>query len=340
MNEGALSSRLGLVGRPALAEELMVLRDIELVRLTGCAAALHAPFDRSLARARERRPAARGSPSRAKSRRTTSPSTRAIARRPTTPSSKCTRRCAVARDVDALARALASGEIDAVATDHAPARQSNSRTCPSTKRPPGCSISSTPRRSPTRRSARAPSAHTFFSAHESRSRRASPSCAREDEHPGHSAHGGAMRPARTPTSSSLIPRARWTRAREHLASRATQHPLRRPGDDAAGSRPRRAGCSRRARGSVGVSRPRALLVLADGDDLRGLRRRVPAPVGGHDGRVRLQHLAQRLPRGHHRPELRRPDHRLHLSPHWQLRRDALGRRGACVPGARASSCAN
>ncbi len=36
MNEGALSSRLGLVGRPAVAEELMVLRDLELVRLTGC----------------------------------------------------------------------------------------------------------------------------------------------------------------------------------------------------------------------------------------------------------------------------------------------------------------
>ncbi len=36
MNEGALSSRLGLIGRPALSEELMVVRDIELVRLTGC----------------------------------------------------------------------------------------------------------------------------------------------------------------------------------------------------------------------------------------------------------------------------------------------------------------
>jgi dihydroorotase len=35
MNEGVVSSRLGLVGRPALAEELMVMRDIELVRLTG-----------------------------------------------------------------------------------------------------------------------------------------------------------------------------------------------------------------------------------------------------------------------------------------------------------------
>jgi dihydroorotase len=39
MNEGALSGRLGLVGRPALAEEIMVQRDIELVRLTG--GALH-----------------------------------------------------------------------------------------------------------------------------------------------------------------------------------------------------------------------------------------------------------------------------------------------------------
>lgn len=35
MNEGEVSSRLGLVGRPALAEELMVMRDIALVRLTG-----------------------------------------------------------------------------------------------------------------------------------------------------------------------------------------------------------------------------------------------------------------------------------------------------------------
>ena len=35
MNEGVLSGRLGLTGRPALAEELMVMRDIELVRATG-----------------------------------------------------------------------------------------------------------------------------------------------------------------------------------------------------------------------------------------------------------------------------------------------------------------
>ena len=36
MHEGSCCSRLGLPGWPALAEELMVFRDIELVRLTGC----------------------------------------------------------------------------------------------------------------------------------------------------------------------------------------------------------------------------------------------------------------------------------------------------------------
>ena len=50
MNEGAVSSRLGLVGRPALAEELMVGRDIELVRLTGGSVHfLHLSTARSLA---------------------------------------------------------------------------------------------------------------------------------------------------------------------------------------------------------------------------------------------------------------------------------------------------
>ena len=50
MNEGALSSRLGLAGRPALAEELMVMRDLELVRLTGCPLHfLHLSTARSLA---------------------------------------------------------------------------------------------------------------------------------------------------------------------------------------------------------------------------------------------------------------------------------------------------
>ncbi|MEO6135157.1 MAG: dihydroorotase, partial [Ginsengibacter sp.] len=35
MNEGEVSTRLGLPGKPALAEELMIARDIELARYTG-----------------------------------------------------------------------------------------------------------------------------------------------------------------------------------------------------------------------------------------------------------------------------------------------------------------
>ena len=35
MNEGELSSLLGLPGRPAVSEEVMVLRDLALARLTG-----------------------------------------------------------------------------------------------------------------------------------------------------------------------------------------------------------------------------------------------------------------------------------------------------------------
>jgi len=35
MHEGEWSSRLGIAGQPAEAEELMVMRDIALARLTG-----------------------------------------------------------------------------------------------------------------------------------------------------------------------------------------------------------------------------------------------------------------------------------------------------------------
>ncbi len=36
VNEGVVSTRLGLLGWPAIAEEIQILRDIELSRLTGC----------------------------------------------------------------------------------------------------------------------------------------------------------------------------------------------------------------------------------------------------------------------------------------------------------------
>ena len=70
----------------------------------------------------------------------------------------------------------------------------------------------------------------------------------------------------------------------------------------------------------------ALLVLADGTDVRGRgHRRRPAGRRRHR-RGRVQHRAVRLPGGHHRPVLRRADHHLHLPAHRQLRRDPGRRR--------------
>jgi dihydroorotase len=118
MNEGALSGRLGLVGRPALAEELMVLRDIELVRLTGSPLHfLHLSTRRSLEMVLHARD--EGLPV----------SFEVAPHHFTLDESACANYDPVfkvhpplraASDVDALRDALRRGVIDAVATDHAP----------------------------------------------------------------------------------------------------------------------------------------------------------------------------------------------------------------------------
>jgi hypothetical protein len=59
-------------------------------------------------------------------------------------------------------------------------------------------------------------------------------------------------------------------------------------------------------------------VLADGSVFEG--ELIGAnPRAGRHRRGRVQHRAQRLPGGDHRPELRRPDHHLHVPAHRQLR---------------------
>lgn len=118
MNEGVVSSRLGLVGRPALAEELMVMRDIELVRLTGGAVHfLHLSTARSMqlvSTAREEG---------------LDVTCEVAPHHLTLDESACAGFDAqfkvhpplrTARDVATLRQALSSGLIDAVATDHAP----------------------------------------------------------------------------------------------------------------------------------------------------------------------------------------------------------------------------
>jgi dihydroorotase len=118
MNEGSLSARLGLPGRPALSEELMVARDIDLVRLTGASLHfLHLSTARSVALVQAAR--AEGLPVTAE----------VAPHHFTLDESSCENfdpifkvhpplRTAV--DVAALQQALRTGGVDAVATDHAP----------------------------------------------------------------------------------------------------------------------------------------------------------------------------------------------------------------------------
>jgi dihydroorotase len=118
MNEGALSSRLGLAGRPALAEELMVYRDLRLVELTGGALHfLHLSTAGSLELVKDAK--ARGLPVTAE----------VAPHHFTLDESACAEFDPIfkvhpplrsAADVAALCAALRAGDVDAVATDHAP----------------------------------------------------------------------------------------------------------------------------------------------------------------------------------------------------------------------------
>jgi dihydroorotase len=134
MHEGAWSSRLGLAGQPSEAEELMVMRDLALCRLTGAPVHfLHLSTAGSLAMVREAR--AGGLPVTAEA----------------TPHHFTLTDAAVAdydpvfkvnpplrerHDVDAVRAALADGTLDAIATDHAPHAQ-EAKEQPFDEAPPG-----------------------------------------------------------------------------------------------------------------------------------------------------------------------------------------------------------
>ena len=118
MHEGEWSSRLGIPGQPAEAEELMVMRDIALVRLTGA----HMHFQHlstagSVAMVRDAKAA--GLPVTAE----------ATPHHFTLTDAACASYDPVLKvhpplrtddDVAAVRRGLADGTIDAIATDHAP----------------------------------------------------------------------------------------------------------------------------------------------------------------------------------------------------------------------------
>jgi dihydroorotase len=118
MHEGDWSSRLGLPGTPALAEEVMVARDIALVRVTGARIHfLHVSTGPSVELVRQAK--AEGLPVTAEA----APHHFSLTDACTAgydPVFKVSPPLRPAADVAALKEGLADGTIDAIATDHAP----------------------------------------------------------------------------------------------------------------------------------------------------------------------------------------------------------------------------
>jgi len=118
MNEGLVSTQLGLSGQPAAAEEVMVARDIVLAELTG--AHLHIAHISTAGAVRMVREA------RARGVRVTAEVTphhlllTDEAVKGYDPNTKMAPPLRTKRDVEAVTEALADGTIDCVATDHAP----------------------------------------------------------------------------------------------------------------------------------------------------------------------------------------------------------------------------
>ena len=134
MHEGAWSARLGLGGQPREAEDLMVMRDIVLSRLTGTAVHFqHLSTIHSVELVREAKAA--GLPVTAE----------ATTHHFTLTDAACANYDTVFKvhpplrtqaDVDAIRAGLADGTIDAIATDHAP-HTPDSKERPFDSAPPG-----------------------------------------------------------------------------------------------------------------------------------------------------------------------------------------------------------
>ena len=134
MHEGSCCSHLGLPGWPSIAEELMVHRDIELVRLTGAPAHfLHLSTARSVDLVRAAK--ADGLPVTAEA----TPHHISLTDELLTSYSalyKVNPPLRTSTDIAAIRAGLADGTIDAIATDHAP-HVSASKELPLDQAPPG-----------------------------------------------------------------------------------------------------------------------------------------------------------------------------------------------------------
>ncbi len=134
MHEGACCSRLGLPGWPSLAEELMLHRDIELVRLTGASAHfLHLSTAGSVDLVRRAKDDGLGVTAEA------TPHHVSLTDELLESYSsiyKVTPPLRTMRDVEAVRDGLADGTIDALATDHAP-HVAATKEVPLDEAPPG-----------------------------------------------------------------------------------------------------------------------------------------------------------------------------------------------------------
>lgn len=221
MNEGAVSSRLGLIGRPAIAEELMVLRDVELVRLTGGAVHfLHLSTQRSLAMV-------------VAARREGLDVTCEVAPHHFTldegacegfdPLFKVHPPLRTAGDVAALRAALRTGEVDAVATDHAP-HAPELKDLAFDEAPAGMlGLEHSAALTNEALGADDTDPQLFFEVLSRGPARVAQLRA-SDQRVRHSAHGGAVRAGEDANLVVFDPRERWTARRDALHGRSTNTP--------------------------------------------------------------------------------------------------------------------
>ena len=134
MHEGEWSSRLGMAGVPAEAEEIMVMRDIALCRLTGGRVHfLHLSTAGSLALVASARAQGLAITAEVAPHHFTLTDAEVAGYAPVVKVNPPRR---AAADVEAVRTALAAGTVDAIATDHAPHPQ-ESKEAPFDEAPPG-----------------------------------------------------------------------------------------------------------------------------------------------------------------------------------------------------------
>jgi dihydroorotase len=134
MNEGEWSSRLGIPGQPAEAEELMVMRDLALARLTGTRMHfLHLSTAGSLAMVRGAKASGVHVTAEVAPHHFTLTEAEVASYDPVF---KVNPPLRTAEDVAAVKDALAAGVVDAIATDHAPHTQ-EAKEAPFDQAPPG-----------------------------------------------------------------------------------------------------------------------------------------------------------------------------------------------------------